>query len=263
MNADKHKKRNILLLLSSFISLVLVGLAFIVFFGFSQVDELVCEVNQGSRYTLKSKYTWTPLNPNPVFPDTRDNQDDYKVFFKKTIFGRSRDTGSIVQYNQIDAPGSAESLCAQVGVKNGTPILFLSYMDRNGHWYDWPYGFPDSLSTYTKDGTRPSILKQLDDIDGTPDDYRSGRIMLINNQLVFELPVTNKSISVTAVFKSKSDNNGKTWSALKLSLTSDIFELGKTLYEQSFIARPIIINGEKIIKGGDRRSRGSLNGVRT
>jgi len=263
-------KRNASLLVTLSI-ILLIGLITFIFYGLPQTDELVCEVMQGDRYLLKSKYMWTPLDLNPVHPSIRHSQDDYSVFFKRRKSDRWKKTDNIVQYIQIDAPGSAENLCAQVGVKNGTPLLFLSWMDKNGHWYNWPYGFPDSLYAYTKDGTKISIQEQLDVINGTPSDYRTARIMPFNNQLLYELPIINKdimnnptyeNIKIIAVFKSVSSDNGKTWSALKLSHTPDIFEIEKTVYEQSFVAWPIKINGEKVIKGGDRRSRGSLNGIR-
>lgn len=256
-------KKSILLFVTSMI-ISFIGLTIFIFYGLPQTDELVCEVNQGDRYLLKSKYMWTPLSPNPVHPSIRNSQDDYSVFFKRKESDKWINTGAFVQYNQIDAPGSAESLCAEVGVKNGTPLLFLSWMDKNGHWYDWPYGFPESLSIYsiTINGTKPFILEQLKGIDGTPDYYRTPRIMPFNNQLIYELPVTNENVEIKAVFKSVSSDNGKTWSALKLSRVPDIFEMSKKRYEQSFGAKPIMINGERVIKGGDRRSRGSINGVR-
>ncbi len=254
-------KRNASLLVTLSI-ILLIGLITFIFYGLPQTDELVCEVMQGDRYLLKSKYMWTPLDLNPVHPSIRHSQDDYSVFFKRRKLDRWEKTDNIVQYIQIDAPGSAESLCAEVAVKNNIPLVFLSFMTRNDQWYNWPYGLPESLSVETIDGIKPYIQEQLKGVDGTPDYYRTARIMPINNLLVFELPVTNKNIKIIAVFKSVSSDNGKTWSALKLSHTPDIFKIGKTVYEQSFVAWPIKINGEKVIKGGDRRSRGSLNGIR-
>jgi hypothetical protein len=39
---------------------------------------------------------------------------------------------------------------------------------------------------------------------------------------------------------------GKTWSDPIITTDAEIFELGKPILEQSFIARPIKINGKKV-----------------
>jgi len=238
------------------------GLVFVIFFGVPQTDVLECETKLGDRYILKSKYIWTPLNPNPVHSSVRNSQGDYSVFFKRKKSDRWKNANATIQYIQIDAPDSAESLCSQVGVKNGTPILFQSFMNMQGYWYDWPHGFPDKLYTYDVNGTIPYIKQQLINVKGTPGDFREARVMEFNKQLIFELPITDNRVIVKAVLTSFSNDNGGTWSKLKLNRTPVIFEVEKKIYEQSYVARPVEINDEKVIEGGDRRSRGSLNGYR-
>ena len=212
------------------------GLVFVIFFGMPQNDVLVCETKHGDQYILKSKYIWTPLNPNPVHPSVRNSQDDYSVFFKRKNSDRWKNTNTTIQYIQIDAPDSAESLCAKVAVKNTIPLVFLSFMNKNDQWYSWPHDFPESLYTYARDGIKPFIQKQLDTIDGATSHYQEARVMPIGNQLIYELPIINKGIrdnptyentKIIAVFASVSKDNGKNRSVLKLKLVPSIFETGK------------------------------------
>jgi len=51
---------------------------------------------------------------------------------------------------------------------------------------------------------------------------------------------------IVAVYQSTSTDEGKTWSDPIITKDAKIYELGKSTLEQSFIARPISINGKKI-----------------
>lgn len=232
--------------------------------GIPQTDELVCKVDRGDRFVLKSKFNWFPFDLIPVQPRVRENQTYYTVYYKRRAGEWLKRTPFSIPYSQIDAPGSAENLCAQVGVKNGIPILYLSWMNKDGKWFDWPGIVPDVLYSYTRDGTKAYILKEINDkhIEGSPADFRTARIIQSGSVLVYELPVIDNELNVIAVLQSTSKDNGKNWGKLTLTTNSIIYKLNKNLYAQSFMAKPIIINGDKVIKGHDRKSRGTVNGVR-
>ena len=65
------------------------------------------------------------------------------------------------------------------------------------------------------------------------------------NDICEDSPLFSKC-PITAVYQSISTDDGKTWADPIITKEAKIYELGKSILEQSFIARPISINGKKI-----------------
>ena len=59
---------------------------------------------------------------------------------------------------------------------------------------------------------------------------------------------------ILAVYQSTSPDKGKTWNQPVITTKAEIFELGKSMEEQSFVAKPIRING-KSVKNMERKAK--------
>jgi hypothetical protein len=69
-----------------------------------------------------------------------------------------------------------------------------------------------------------------------------------DRSIVGEEALVNDHELITAVYKAVSRDYGKSWTGGTITADAEIFELGKLMAEQPFIARPISLNGKKIHK---------------
>jgi hypothetical protein len=144
---------------------------------------------------------------------------------------------------------------------------------KNGTVWDWggPYSsntgkalkipFPSSINLVTNlesNAKQTWVQHKLNELNLRP---LSGGYFSLEEKIVIEVALVQKPPQCTlkiltgfpdpclieGVIKIVSTNHGKTWGdPIITTKDAEIFELGKTIKEQSFIARPIKINGKRI-----------------
>ncbi len=143
----------------------------------------------------------------------------------------------------------------------GVPIAAFTYKQMNSQWFhlvDFPWSKLLVDVGSTPDILSPAMQKIMRDAGIKRSVYNFGYILPIGDRMLFEQPLFNESlrkvinsvisydIVFAAVYQSFSTDNGKTWSDPIVTTDAKIFEIGKSWLEQSFIARPISLNGKPI-----------------
>jgi hypothetical protein len=217
-------------------------------------DVLECGLPDGSKFVLRSKYDYS-LIPLPAIHSSRvTNRGSWAAEYVDPLGHKSR-PGASVHFSGIGNTNQIRGVCAYFGMIHGVPIAAFTHMKKNGDWFslaDFPWsklrvdvGYePDTLSA----ALRPVMEKA--GIKGSISGF--GHTISEGGQLMFEhlLSRTNRGYlydrKVDAVYQSFSTDNGKTWSDPIVTTDAKIFEIGKSWLEQSFIARPISLNGKPI-----------------
>jgi hypothetical protein len=208
-------------------------------------DVLECGLPDGSKFILTSKYQWNPININP-HGSSKNHQEPFLTNFQpKNSFNKIEISGS-VGYSHLDVD-TANSLCASHGLHRN-----IAYDGVSGY-----YSFHEKqFFELTQDDKFyiPAIIKnRAARLQEKLDSMRlsvypgHGAVSIINQKIIKERSLEGIEVNtIQAVWQSTSTDNGKTWTDPIITKEAKIFELGKTIYEQSFIARPISINGKKI-----------------
>jgi hypothetical protein len=232
------------------LALIILSTPSMTFAQIPRKDVLICELPNGDQFILTSKYKWS-LYFNP-HNGQRSDRESWDITFKKSGSFRKSDAPSGIRWEGFEYKQALIDACAEVGMIAGIPIVGSSYLRADGTWFP-PSLLPEKLYlSHPSEEKRESIRNELK----VKDLFVLTKYALVfprKNRLVFEQPILGKESGkqrapVMAVFKSISHDDGKTWSDPEITEDAEIYELGKSPIEQSFIARPVKINGKKVVE---------------
>jgi hypothetical protein len=215
-------------------------------------EELICRFSSGSHVNLQATYDWSvagSLLKNIGHVSSRKNQSGYYAFFSLSEGKYSRAPGGAPYTNPLLGNGSLDErsgrqICAAVGLLNGRPLVSGSFLQDNGIW------FTNNLSGlrlgFSFDTMPKWVSKHLRRIHGSPTSSNFSFVAPIDGTLINEQPIHDSKAGfvVRAVYQSISQDGGKTWSKPIITPYARIFEIGRELEDQSFVARPISFEGK-------------------
>jgi hypothetical protein len=216
----------------------------------TRTDVLECGVSDGSKFVLRSKYKWFGL-PVPVGPSSRESgRTGWKVSYSDKA-GKVTAVDAGVDYVG-ELPKSLAEACAYFGMKQGVALGPFTLRRADGSWVS-PQSLPLKRLDVTVDGTTGDAMAQqaMQQAGIVSVPFNFGMIHRVGNRMVFEKPL-HRSVGymfktpISAVYQSWSVDDGKTWSEAKVTTDAQIFELGRGWIEQSFIARPLRLNGDRL-----------------
>ena len=233
------------------VRLLWVAMIFLLISGCSiqRTKELECQLPDGNAFIRMQRYDWSWLAYVLPHVTKEANKAGFSTYFKDGDTGETIGpvSGSIgdVKYEDVDV---ANGLCASFGVARGVPYLFQAgYMNSDRRrLVDVSY-----FGSIEEEALNSTIVSEE-----IKDGLRSETLARGGGAFIVELPkVTleyalerrdNPSKPIVAVFHYESLDGGLTWSELRVSSTPKIFELGKSLLQQCFIARPVRIDNRRI-----------------
>lgn len=137
----------------------------------------------------------------------------------------------------------------------GVPLADFTHLQKKGSWFslaDFPWG-KLRLDFTDKPETRNSTLQSMMDSAGIKVGiWEFAHTLPVDGQMVFEQLLSRVDRGyiydrkIDAVYQSFSSDNGKTWSDPIITTDAKILEIGKAWSRQSYIARPISLNGKPI-----------------
>ncbi|QAU34678.1 hypothetical protein [Janthinobacterium sp. 17J80-10] len=216
-------------------------------------DVLECGLSDGSKFILRSAYEFS-LVPLPLRHASREsNRKDWEP----TYWRPGKDPIEVprtVRYSSKANLHALKGVCSHFGLVNGHPIIGASYLKDDGTWFyreDFPWKKLQVEIQSMRNDLTPTQSKQLQNAGIK----RTSGISLLapkNTRLVWEQPLQRKlegyeyAVIVDAVYQAFSEDGGKTWSEPIVTTKAELFEIGKPWCEQSFLAKPISINGQEI-----------------
>jgi hypothetical protein len=78
-------------------------------------DVLECGLPSGSKFVLKSKYLWIPLNLNPRSSKTRERNESFRVYYKKKNSLKSDKLSTTLPGQTLETADQGEYLCMTLG----------------------------------------------------------------------------------------------------------------------------------------------------
>ncbi|GAA5176006.1 hypothetical protein GCM10025771_09660 [Niveibacterium umoris] len=218
-------------------------------------DRLDCQLPDGTHVLFRSRYDYS-LVPVPLVHASRESDRhswDARYRDKK---GKVTDTPVAVDYHGNRTRSSLEAVCAHVGVLNGVVLGPHTFREADGRWFSseqLPWELLDAGGVgFVPDRLPPEKRKQMDDAGIKDATYYFAFILPTGKRLVYEQPLHRsregffREKTFDAVYQSFSDDHGKTWSPPVVTTDALIFELGKSWSQQSFLAKPVSLNGKKI-----------------
>ncbi len=209
-------------------------------------DVLECGLADGARFVLRAKYSSSPtarLAPSGHVAE-RVNQEPYAVQF------HSR-TGAVVggvplSLRYVGSAADAHvDACRNFGMLKGVVLVKSSYLKPDGSWFD-PTLLPDRLTlSGAPDEQPPAVRKRLDELKLSPA-FRYALLLPDGARLVHEQPLLNLQGEVAYVAQAFSADQGASWSEPSVTKQARIFELGRGVKAQSFVAKPLAFNGVKL-----------------
>ncbi|MBB4013485.1 hypothetical protein [Niveibacterium umoris] len=217
-------------------------------------DRIECRLPDGAKIILRSRYDFS-LVPLPLVHASRESdRRDWDAEYHGMDGGPVDIPISVFYYGKQAV--DAALACAHFGLRNGVALGPMTFRYSTGKWASrekFPRGELDVTWVYVVPNELPAHLRQKMDEAGIKDAApKFGFIVPMGGRLVYEQPLhkTHEGFAHTrifdAVFQSFSDDQGTTWSSPVVTTDALIFELGKTWLQQSFVARPVSLNGVKI-----------------
>lgn len=199
-------------------------------FGATHVAE--CHLSDGSKFVLRAKEKRSLLNFHPH--GSEGPAPYWGIFYQpKGKFRETQAPGSL-PFHGPDTPD-----CTTLGLVHGTPVVFFSFLDRKGKWFD-SKRIPENVqqaAAYSTPGVEQLLEKhQLGSL------YRQAFVAPVGTDIVYEAPLLtfpqgDQDGIVSAVMQSISRDGGATWSAPAISRKAFVYELGKSTLKQSFTAK--------------------------
>lgn len=224
-------------------------------------EVLECGLPDGSKFVLRAKYDWDPMAQFLPHATERYNKQNFKVsFYGKKKFQRAIDVPiETIEHTRLGSSAVAKGLCSEFSLIRGNAAVYqyIVFGGRNKATEintDSLKGVSQTLTENT-----PSIQNELH-LRGLEPLYETSFFGFINGRYVHEQglaatgqkcdarPADEQQCSIIAVSRNISTENGNTWVGPVIASTAEIFELGKSLREQSFLARPLRVNGKSFIR---------------
>jgi len=224
---------------------------------FPMKDELECGLPDGSKFVLTSTYNYSLIAAH-LMPHAQSisERTDFSVQFKP------KNSQVLLE---VARPYSMEYKAIIIESKELCKNFYLLENKYHIHQYiisttdnsqsEIPAGNLKGLSISLKENTAETQLelfsKSLTPIyesffSATKEGYIFEQALTNTEEKCNARLSTDEQCKIVAVARSQLNTSSQTWTEPIITKDAEIFELGKTIYEQSFIARPISINGKKI-----------------
>jgi len=189
-----------------------------------------CTVSDGSQFILRAEYSrnFLPGHHGPYTP-----KGYWDIFYKRKNSLVKRQAPGSIHFSRAD--------CSQVGMLNGTPLVYFSFLDKGGTWFDTDLLPAAVFSAGTPQTQSPEIKEKLS-ADRLSIPYMEGFVAPVGNLIVFEAPVLTTKLGdtdgiVTAVLQATSADNGNTWTTPDITNAARIYELGRSRKAQTFLGK--------------------------
>jgi hypothetical protein len=209
-------------------------------------DVLECALPHRGSVVLTSRYLWLPMNPNPGSAKTREPNEPFEIRIKIDAKASAITSSGTLGGKTLKSADQARRLCALFGAFEGnvyTPFEVIRRKD--GRSFEWTRLKPPSIEVIEMHRT-PEERALLHQADVRPSDDSAQLIradgIWVNEQALY----TNDFTTIKAVYRSESKDEGKTWSEGSIRQDAEIFEIGKPLEEQPFVADPIRLNHKAV-----------------
>lgn len=232
--------------------LLLLLVTFVALPGIPREDVLECGLPDGSKFVLRAKYKWQPLSIiAPI--RKREHQENWGAdYIANSSAPASHVPTSIDFSNTFDQ--TLREACAEVGKRDGVPLVAYSYLQANGEWFPV---ITDALwkklaVPYVPSKRSEPLKSALEKAGMAGTTFMFSLVMPRHGHLIYEQPLSKYSDVYyydqvfEGVYQSISSDGGKTWSEPVITTKAKIFEMGKPWLDQCFVARPIKLNGKKI-----------------
>ncbi|MDR1850434.1 MAG: exo-alpha-sialidase [Zoogloeaceae bacterium] len=212
--------------------------------------KLVCEFDDGDRIIIRQKYEIQPLR---LFyreaHGLRRYIGDAHAFYKPKGKTEERERVDWFSLRGGDFSGEYDRIryCSSFRKINGVITTEASYKLPGMDWKKIPYVVPYNVSSFPEE-----VKKKMDDMRMKPIWAGGTSLAQINvSTFLYEAPlryfrpnpnnplVGDYEKNIEAVLQSYSYDGGQTWTPLELTQDSKLYELGKMLFEQKGVARPV------------------------
>jgi hypothetical protein len=211
--------------------------------------ELECGLPDRSSFIRKQEYNWSWLSY--ILPHTtrETNKTAFNTYFRLKEGGVVVDPVAggpdKIHYQDIEM---SKRDCRNFGLTNGVPYFFqIGYMAANGtDLVDVSYLENIDIDIVTSDIISTEIKH---DLQSGKLGRGGGAFIVEPSKVTLEYALERRDDPdkpIVAVFHYESLDGGKTWSELRVPSAPKVFELGKSLLQQCFIARPVRVDGKKI-----------------
>jgi hypothetical protein len=230
--------------------------------------ELQCAFDDGSRIAFKQHYTWDVLAAMIPADVTSKKYTGYDVRFiskkgQKSDWLEIRNNHNDAFVNVYDTSDvmAAQRLCSYQSMSPDDQYCYESMcVSKKGQWKeaekhadDKVVSEPIRLIKLQNEKAYKDQLEKLNLESGAGVFRKIGSAYFYEDYLVTYQALTQNrthyldrdSRPIQAVYQSVSVDGGKTWSAPIITAKARIFELGKSMNQQSFIAKPYTSNGKK------------------
>jgi hypothetical protein len=240
-------------------------------FTLPRTDIIECGLAEGGKFIIRDTYRWDPIAEHlPAVVTTIYDRGNYEVWYVNP-------QGVIDKNVPSDIKRSED--CSLFGSVKGIPIITGSFKQKNSDWFS-AKNLPDNLILTTVASRQPALVRnQLYEKALTPATDRAF-LLPIKHRLVYEIPLLGDTIKfkpkvddqstknmdtislmrlgsdpaeyndeqkIMAVYQSFSSDQGGIWSDPEITYQAEIFELGKSLSEQSFVGKTERYNGKSIL----------------
>lgn len=201
--------------------------------------KLVCEFDDGDRIIIRQKYE---IQLGRLFyreaHGLRRYTGDAHAFYKPKGQAEERERVDWFSLDGGDFSGESDRIryCSSFRKINGVITTEASYKLPGMDWKKIPYVVPYNVSSFPEE-----VKKKMNDMRMKLVWAGGTSLAQINvSTFLYEAPLDSPtSWVIQAVLQSYSHDGGQTWTPLELTQDSKLYELGKMMFEQKGVARPV------------------------
>ncbi|NHZ81468.1 hypothetical protein F2P44_19620 [Massilia sp. CCM 8695] len=210
-----------------------------------RTETVECELADGSAFVLQAKHSWIPLAVFARHANAREDQDDFKVYYRARGAAELVDAGAKMEHQHLEQGANMEVLCARLGLYEGQPGTGASLRmpGEKRFWVPAPrvIGKRDEVQQQRVDAQ----LKQR----GLHVMDENSAMAIRQGKLVRELPLyaakapacaerNGQQCPVSAVLRTTSSDRGETWQPASIETAPYFFKTGMALARQAGVAHP-------------------------
>lgn len=217
----------------------------------SRTDRLECGFKEGDKFVLVNRYDWFPLAELIPADVTKRLYDSKSVVTYVSRNGKRSSPVFISAYQNADNFARARDVCENLFKINGVPTVRDQFLLKSNQWSAPLPERSDNFIWHSIDKSDPIWVelaaKNLDTLYSI--------YAVVDGKIVHEQGLAdigegikrkNEDLKIKAVYQSFLSTDGKSWGPATITTNSKIYELGKTLSEQSFAATPLRFNGKRL-----------------
>jgi hypothetical protein len=225
---------------------------------FAQVprsDVLECGLPSGEKFILRGSYTYNPIADMLPHAQSISNRKGWFVEY----IGANKKIKLDDPWGYYPGKTYGRGDCRELLVYKNRPIVKDRFLNSEEKWERIRVNRDNFLFDASDANKKSAVEKSLTEQKVEPlseafmfEESKGVRVYELALRSTAADPVGKNTDPkkfdwrVAAVFQRKSLDDGKTWSDGIITKETLLFELGKTTWDQCFIARPIKFNGEPI-----------------